>query len=164
MNRLDAHRNDVMVPTPHALAALESRQLARGVLAPAAVVDQRASAVAVARDDVAMVLNRDAQKNPVAQAVEQMLAVNKLLTVVGTRKLVVGVSALGKTTVENSGAGKLNITAQGKDALYQFVVDSDGNVEGGSSAPEAGAIGSGTMSRSSLVEIVNTLHNIQALN
>ncbi len=164
MNNLDARRNDIMVPTPHALAALESRQLARSALAPLTSVDQKASAIAIVRDDVAMVLNRDAPESPVAQAVEQMLAVNKLLTVVGTKKLVVGVSALGKTTVENSGAGKLNITVQGKDALYQFVVDSDGNVEGGSSAPEAGAIGSGTMSPSSLVEIVNTLHNIQAVN
>lgn len=164
MNNLDARRKDIIVPTPHALAALEGRQLARDVLAPVTTIDKNASAIANVRGDVAMVLNREAQRNPVASAVEQMLAVNKLLTLIGTRKLVVGVSDLGKTTIENSGAGNLNITVEGEGRLYQFVVDSDGNIEGGSFTAEAGAIGSGTMTPGSLVDIVNTLHNVQAVN
>ncbi len=164
MNTPDQRRNDIMVPTPHSLAGLEGRQLARNVLAPVALIDKKASAIANVRGDVAMVLNADAQKNPVASAVEQMLAVNKLLTLVGTRKSVVGVSLLGKTTIFNSGAGKLNIMVEAKDALYQFVVDSDGNVEGISSTVEAGSIGTGTMTPSALVEVMNTMHNIQAVN
>ncbi len=164
MNTPDSRRQDVMVPSPHAVAKLETRDLARATLASLQLADAHATTLAQVRSHMDMVLNVEALRDPRNIMVESTLAVNKLLSAVGPRRKVSGLSALGTTVIENNGNGEMRINVVGNGVSYEFSIDSDGNIEGGASTPEAAAVGAGQMNPTLLIDIANTLTNLMAPN
>lgn len=161
----DSLRSRELTPaTPHQLAALETRDLARTTLASLDLVDARRTALATVRQHMDLVLNPDAPRDPVQEMVAQALAVNKLLTLVGRRRKVTGMSALGSAVIENKGSGNLQINVAGNGVNYEFTVNSDGGIEGGPSTTEVADVGAGQMDAASLVRIVDSLKNLVASN
>lgn len=166
MNTPDSlHSRDLATSTPHELAVLATRDLARTTLAPLSVVHPHQNDVAAVRQHMDVLLNVEDARDPVAEMVGRALAVNKLLVALGTRRKVTGMSALGAAVIENKGLGQLKINVDGDDGVnYEFTVNSDGGIEGGYSTSEAADVGAGQMDPSSLVRVVDTLKNLAAFN
>lgn len=166
MNTPDSlHSRDIATSTPHELAILATRDLARASLAPLSVAHPHQNAVAAVRQHMDMLLNVDAPRDPVAEMVSRTLAVNKLLLAVGKRRKVTGTSVLGTAVIENQGFGQMKVAVAGENGVnYEFTVNADGGIEGGYSTPEAADVGAGQMDASALVRVADTLKNLVASN
>lgn len=164
MNTPHSRSADVMIPSPHAVANLETRALARAALAPMEIADAHARVLTEARQHMDVILNAEALRDSRNLMVERALAVNKLSEVLGTKRKITGLSALGTTVIENKGNGEMQITVMGNGISYEFSVDSDGNIEGGASTLEAAAVGAGQMNPTILVDVANTLRNLMVPN
>lgn len=155
---------EIMKQTPHEVARLETRALARDTLASLKLVDAQANALAEARKHMDVILNADALQDPRNVMVERVMAVNKLSRALGTKRKVTGMSALGATVIENKGGGVMRIDVIGEGISYGFTVDSDGAIQGGPSTAEAADVGAGQMNPTLLVEVANTLRNLMVPN
>lgn len=147
----------IVQPNAESLALVKDRALTRRQIHSLTQAPKHTDEISKVRGDLALLMNPEALKDPVAQAVERMLVVNKLLQLMGNRREVVGVSAFGRTVITNLGEGRLQVTATTAEGSYQYVVDNDGHIEGGSSSAEAALVGGGELNPQTLVRIVDTL-------